>query len=76
AISFLLDFSETAGRMSGLPGYTIGGGVLMTAVRLPLILQQTVPFIALFVGMTVLISENPIGPADGLCSACGQDEDC
>ncbi|RFB96231.1 LPS export ABC transporter permease LptG [Rhizobium leguminosarum bv. trifolii] len=58
AISFLLDFSETAGRMSGLPGYTIGGGILMTAVRLPLILQQTVPFIALFVGMTVLIGLN------------------
>jgi lipopolysaccharide export system permease protein len=30
----------------------------MTAVRLPLILQQTVPFIALFVGMTVLIGLN------------------
>ncbi len=30
----------------------------MTAVRLPLILQQTVPFIALFVGMTTLIGLN------------------
>ncbi|KQV63952.1 LPS export ABC transporter permease LptG [Rhizobium sp. Root1220] len=58
AIVFLVDFSETAGRMSGLPGYTVAGGLLMTAVRLPLILQQTVPFIALFVGMTVLIGLN------------------
>jgi lipopolysaccharide export system permease protein len=33
-------------------------GLLMTAVRLPLIIQQTVPFIALFVGMTVLIALN------------------
>ncbi|MDM9648455.1 LPS export ABC transporter permease LptG [Rhizobium sp. S163] len=57
-IVYLVDFSETASRMSGLPGYTVTGGLLMTAVRLPLILQQTVPFIALFVGMTVLIGLN------------------
>ena len=58
AIVYLIDFSETATRMSGLPGYTVAGGLLMTAVRLPLILQQTIPFIALFVGMTVLIGLN------------------
>ncbi|UWU15288.1 LPS export ABC transporter permease LptG [Rhizobium sullae] len=58
SIVYLIDFSETAGRMSGLPGYTVAGGLLMTAVRLPLIIQQTVPFIALFVGMTVLIGLN------------------
>jgi lipopolysaccharide export system permease protein len=58
AIVFLVDFSDTAGRMSGLPGYTLTGGLIMAAVRLPLILQQTVPFIALFVGMTVLIGLN------------------
>ncbi|OCJ18222.1 LPS export ABC transporter permease LptG [Rhizobium sp. AC44/96] len=57
-IVFMVDFSETAGRMSNLPGYTVTGGLLMTAVRLPLILQQTVPFVALFVGMTVLIGLN------------------
>ncbi|QFY59639.1 LPS export ABC transporter permease LptG [Rhizobium grahamii] len=57
-IVFLVDFSETASRMASLPGYTVAGGLLMTAVRLPLILQQTVPFIALFVGMTVLIGLN------------------
>lgn len=58
AITFLVDFSETAGRMTGLPGYTVTGGLLLTASRLPLILQQTVPFIALFAGMTVLIGLN------------------
>jgi lipopolysaccharide export system permease protein len=57
-IVYLVDFSETASRMANLPGYTVTGGLLMTAVRLPLILQQTVPFIALFVGMTVLIGLN------------------
>lgn len=58
AITFLLDFSETASRISGFPGYTLGGAVLLTAVRLPLILQQTIPFVALFVGITVLIGLN------------------
>ena len=57
-IVFLVDFSDTAGRMSGLPGYTLTSGLIMAAVRLPLLLQQTVPFIALFVGMTVLIGLN------------------
>ena len=58
SIVFLVDFSETAGRLAGLPGYTVKIGLLTTAVRLPLILQQTVPFIALFVGMTTLIALN------------------
>ena len=58
AITFLLDFSETASRISNFPGYTLGGAVLLTAVRLPLILQQTIPFVALFVGITVLIGLN------------------
>ncbi|MNL32188.1 putative permease YjgP/YjgQ family protein [compost metagenome] len=34
------------------------GMVFMTALRVPLILQQTVPFIALFAGMTTLIGLN------------------
>ncbi|XUY27685.1 LPS export ABC transporter permease LptG [Agrobacterium sp. rho-8.1] len=58
AIIFLADFSETARRMSGLPGYSVPAALGLTALRLPLILQQTVPFIALFVGMTTLISLN------------------
>ncbi|MBB3389835.1 MULTISPECIES: LPS export ABC transporter permease LptG [unclassified Rhizobium] len=58
AITFLLDFSETASRISSFPGYTLGGAVLLTAARLPLILQQTIPFVALFVGITVLIGLN------------------
>jgi lipopolysaccharide export system permease protein len=58
SIIFLADFSETARRMSGLPGYSVPAALGLTALRLPLILQQTVPFIALFVGMTTLISLN------------------
>ncbi len=58
SLVYLIDFSETAGRLAGLPGYTVSVGLLMTVVRLPFIMQQTVPFIALFVGMTVLIALN------------------
>ncbi|MDS7596676.1 LPS export ABC transporter permease LptG [Agrobacterium tumefaciens] len=58
AIIYLADFSETARRMSNLPGYSVPAALGLTALRLPLILQQTVPFIALFVGMTTLISLN------------------
>lgn len=58
SIVYLIDFSENASRLGGLPGYSVPIGLLMTAVRLPLILQQTMPFIALFVGMTTLIALN------------------
>ncbi len=58
AIIYLADFSETARRMSSVPGYSVPGALGLTALRLPLILQQTIPFIALFVGMTTLISLN------------------
>lgn len=57
-IIFLADFSETARRMSGLPGYSVPAALGLTAMRLPLILQQTIPFIALFAGMTTLIALN------------------
>ncbi|MDH4440620.1 MAG: LPS export ABC transporter permease LptG [Rhizobium sp.] len=57
-LTFLIDFTETSGRFDGLPGYSLAGVLYLTALRLPLILQQTVPFIGLFVGMTTLISFN------------------
>lgn len=57
-IIFLADFSETARRMSGLPSYSVPAALALTGMRLPLILQQTIPFIALFVAMTTLIALN------------------
>lgn len=57
AIIYLADFSETARRMSSVPLFC-SVRTWLTALRLPLILQQTIPFIALFVGMTTLISLN------------------
>lgn len=58
AIIFLADFSETSRRLSGLTGYTVSAGLLMTAMRVPLILQQTIPTLSLFIAMTVLIALN------------------
>ncbi|MDX3927260.1 MAG: LPS export ABC transporter permease LptG [Shinella sp.] len=58
ALIFIIDFSETASRMESLPRYTVWGGLFMTALRIPQILMQTVPFVALFAGMAALISLN------------------
>ena len=51
SITYLIDFTETSGRFDSLPGYSVPGVLYLTALRLPLILQQTIPFIGLFVGM-------------------------
>ncbi|SOC39758.1 lipopolysaccharide export system permease protein [Rhizobium subbaraonis] len=58
ALVFIIDFSETSSRMGGLPKYTALSGLLMTVLRIPMILMQTIPFVALFAGMAALISLN------------------
>ncbi|HBF28146.1 LPS export ABC transporter permease LptG [Rhizobium sp.] len=58
SIIFLIDFSEVSGRYSDAKGASLFGVFLLTLMRLPLILQQTMPFIALFAGMTALIALN------------------
>ena len=46
------------GNISAAAGQGIGDALLITALRLPYIFQQTVPFIALFAGMVTLIALN------------------
>ena len=58
SLIFIIDFSEMANRVGTLPGYTLTSGFLVTALRIPTILMQTVPFVALFAGMAALISLN------------------
>lgn len=58
AIIMLADFSETTRKLSGLVDYSVLGALAMTLMRLPLILQQTIPTLSLFIGMTVLIALN------------------
>lgn len=57
SVIFLVDFSETTGR-AAFAGAGITNAIAFTLWRLPLILQQTVPFITLFVGITTLIALN------------------
>ena len=58
SLIFIIDFSEMSNRVGALPGYTISSGLIVTALRIPMILMQTVPFVALFAGMAALISLN------------------
>ena len=58
ALIFIVDFTEQSNRLSGLPGYTLATGLLMTSLRAPMVLQVTVPFIALFSAMATLIALN------------------
>jgi lipopolysaccharide export system permease protein len=58
ALSFIIDFTELSNRSSGLPGYSVQLGLGISALRVPLLLLQIVPFISLFAAMATLVSLN------------------
>lgn len=58
ALSLLLDFTENAGRLANLPDYNVGIALALSAMRIPFIMQQVIPFVALFSAMATLISLN------------------
>ncbi|MHC5306821.1 LPS export ABC transporter permease LptG [Bartonella sp. LJL80] len=57
-LALLMDFTENAGRLAGLPGYSALGALSISALRIPFIMQQLFPFVALFSAMATLISLN------------------
>ncbi|RFC69172.1 LPS export ABC transporter permease LptG [Mesorhizobium denitrificans] len=57
-LAFLVDFTELTSRIAGLPGFTVPLGLAMSGLRVPMIMLQTVPFVALFSAMAMLISLN------------------
>lgn len=57
-LAFLVDFTELTSRIAGLPGFTVPIGLAMSGLRVPMIMLQTVPFVALFSAMAMLISLN------------------
>ena len=57
-IIYLVDFNEFANRASARPGYSLSIGLMLSALRLPNIIQATVPFIILFSSISVLILLN------------------
>ncbi|MEI5677439.1 MULTISPECIES: LPS export ABC transporter permease LptG [unclassified Mesorhizobium] len=58
ALVFLIDFTEFSSRVSGLPNFTFFTALSVSALRVPMIMMQTVPFVALFAAMATLISLN------------------
>jgi lipopolysaccharide export system permease protein len=58
ALSMLLDFTENASKLSNLPDYTVWAALGISAMRVPFIMQQMIPFVALFSAMATLISLN------------------
>lgn len=57
-ISFLVDFTEFSRRVGSLPNYTIASGLLVSALRIPLIVQTAIPFVILFSAMATLMALN------------------
>ncbi|MET3589434.1 lipopolysaccharide export system permease protein [Bartonella silvatica] len=57
-LALLIDFTENSGRLSHFPHYTAKDAFLVSILRIPFIMQQLIPFIALFSAMVMLISLN------------------
>ena len=58
ALVMLIDFTEFSSRTSGLPGFTVKFAFAVSALRVPMIMQQTVPFIGLLSAIATLVSLN------------------
>jgi lipopolysaccharide export system permease protein len=58
ALVTLIDFTEFSSRTVGLPGFTFQLALAVSALRVPLIMQQAVPFVALLAAITTLVSLN------------------
>lgn len=58
ALIFLVDFTELSRRLAGLPDFSIGTAATVSLLRVPMIMQQTAPFIGLFSAMAMLVSLN------------------
>ncbi|WP_157015211.1 LPS export ABC transporter permease LptG [Mesorhizobium xinjiangense] len=58
ALIYIIDFTEQSSRFGNLEGFSLEFGLVMSAMRVPMILQQTIPFIALFSAMSTLIALN------------------
>lgn len=58
ALVFIVDFTELSSRTSDIPGFSAGMALTVSAMRVPMVMQQTVPFIALFAAMATLVSLN------------------
>ncbi|MBY7649225.1 MAG: permease [Candidatus Liberibacter europaeus] len=58
AIIFIIDLDEINTQMNVLPGYNTYEGILLVLTRIPLIIQQTIPFITLIISIGVFFNIN------------------
>lgn len=58
ALVMLIDFTEFSSRASGLPGFTVKLAFAISSLRVPMIMQQTVPFVGLLSAIATLVSLN------------------
>lgn len=58
ALIFLATFTELAARLASIPGVRLQHSLAIAALRTPVIVLQTIPFVALFSAMATLISLN------------------
>jgi len=57
-IAYLVDFTELSRVKSSEVGYTIGTGLLISALHVPLIAQLAIPFVVLFSAIATLMALN------------------
>ncbi|AGH16631.1 MAG: LptF/LptG family permease [Candidatus Liberibacter asiaticus] len=55
---FVIDLNEIQNQMGELPNYSISRGAVLAATRVPLIIQQIIPFITLVVNIVVFFNLN------------------
>jgi len=58
ALITLIDFTEFSSRTIGMPGFSIQLALAISALRVPMIMQQTVPFVGLIAAIATLVSLN------------------
>jgi lipopolysaccharide export system permease protein len=58
ALVFLIDFTELTGRIARIAGFSYAIALSISALRVPMIMLQTVPFVGLFSAMATLVSLN------------------
>lgn len=57
-IAYLVDFTEFARRAGAWPEYTVGKGIYLSAMRMPMIVMLIWPFVALLAAIGALMSLN------------------
>jgi lipopolysaccharide export system permease protein len=57
-VILLVDFNESGRRLSGAADYTVATGLLISALRVPTILQAAIPFIVLIASIATLLQLN------------------